>query len=93
MDRERSAKGRRAKRYDFAAFRGYRGLYKHLEQMVPALAKHGFDDIVLNSCITSENVGEISRLADKARAWEDLCFAMETLAAQQAAASPAGDNA
>ena len=30
---------------------------------------------MLNSCITSENVGEISRLADKAREWGvNLCY-------------------
>jgi MoaA/NifB/PqqE/SkfB family radical SAM enzyme len=57
------------------AFRSYPGLYSHLEELVPRLARHGFDDIVLNSCITSENVGEIGRLADKARAWGvNLCY-------------------
>jgi MoaA/NifB/PqqE/SkfB family radical SAM enzyme len=57
------------------AFRSYPGLYSQLETLVPRLARHGFDDIVLNSCITSENVGEIGRLADKARAWGvNLCY-------------------
>jgi MoaA/NifB/PqqE/SkfB family radical SAM enzyme len=57
------------------AFRSYPGLYSQLESLVPRLARHGFDDIVLNSCITSENVGEIGRLADKARAWGvNLCY-------------------
>jgi MoaA/NifB/PqqE/SkfB family radical SAM enzyme len=56
-------------------FRGYPGLYSHLESLVPRLAKRGFDDIVLNSCITSENVAEINHLADKARAWGvNICF-------------------
>src|SRR5512133_2113379 len=56
-------------------FRGYPGLYSHMEELVPRLAKHGFDDIVLNSCITSENVAEINRLADKARAWGvNICY-------------------
>ena len=56
-------------------FRGYPGLYSQLESLVPRLAAHGFDDIVLNSCITSENVGEIGRLADKAREWGvNLCY-------------------
>lgn len=56
-------------------FRGYPGLYSQLESMVPRLAKHGFDDIVLNSCITSANVAEITRLADKAREWGvNLCY-------------------
>ena len=56
-------------------FRVYPGLYSQLESLVPKLARHGFDDIVLNSCITAENVGEISRLADKAREWGvNLCY-------------------
>ena len=56
-------------------FRAYPGLYRHLEDLVPRLAKLGHDDIVLNSCITSENVGEIGALADKAREWGvNLCY-------------------
>ena len=56
-------------------FRGYPGLYSQLESLVPQLARHGFDDVVLNSCITSENVAEINRLADKAQAWGvNICF-------------------
>jgi MoaA/NifB/PqqE/SkfB family radical SAM enzyme len=56
-------------------FRVYPGLYRHLEDLVPRLAKLGRDDIVLNSCITSENVGEIEAIADKARAWGvNLCY-------------------
>jgi MoaA/NifB/PqqE/SkfB family radical SAM enzyme len=56
-------------------FRQYPGLYGHLSDIVPRLARHGYDDIVLNSCITSENVGEISRLADKAREWGvNICY-------------------
>ncbi len=57
------------------AFRAYPGLYRHLEDLVPRMAKLGYDDIVLNSCITSENVGEITAIADKARAWGvNLCY-------------------
>ncbi|MGA3015759.1 MAG: radical SAM protein [Bryobacteraceae bacterium] len=56
-------------------FRVYPGLYRHLEDLVPRLAKLGRDDIVLNSCITSENVGEIGAIADKAREWGvNLCY-------------------
>jgi MoaA/NifB/PqqE/SkfB family radical SAM enzyme len=56
-------------------FRVYPGLYRHLEDLIPRLAKLGHDDIVLNSCITSENVGEIDRIADKAREWGvNLCY-------------------
>src|ERR1051325_698931 len=56
-------------------FRVYPGLYRHLEDLIPRLAKLGHDDIVLNSCITSENVGEINAIADKARQWGvNLCY-------------------
>jgi len=56
-------------------FRACPGLYRHLEDLVPRLAKLGRDDIVLNSCITTENVGEITAIADKARKWGvNLCY-------------------
>ena len=43
--------------------------------LVPRLAELGHDDIVLNTCITSENVGEINAIADKAREWGvNLCY-------------------
>ncbi len=50
-------------------FRKLNGLYKHLSEVIPGLAALGHDDIVLNNCITSENVSEIDAVADKARAW------------------------
>jgi hypothetical protein len=51
------------------------GLYSHLKDLVPRLTALGHDDIVLNSCITSENVGEINAIADQARAWgANLCY-------------------
>jgi MoaA/NifB/PqqE/SkfB family radical SAM enzyme len=57
------------------AFRGYPGLYDHLSSLIPRLAKLGHDDIVLNSCITSENLGEIEAIAQTARAWGvNLCY-------------------
>jgi MoaA/NifB/PqqE/SkfB family radical SAM enzyme len=56
-------------------FRVHPGLYRHLEDLIPRLAKLGHDDIVLNSCITTENLGEIEALADKAREWGvNLCY-------------------
>jgi len=56
-------------------FRVYPGLYQHLEDLIPRLAKLGHDDIVLNSCITSVNLGEIEAIADKAREWGvNLCY-------------------
>jgi MoaA/NifB/PqqE/SkfB family radical SAM enzyme len=61
------------KRHD--DFRVYPGLYSHLEDLIPRLAKLGHDDIVLNSCITTENLGEIEAIADKAREWGvNLCY-------------------
>jgi MoaA/NifB/PqqE/SkfB family radical SAM enzyme len=60
-------------------FRGYPGLFDHLSELVPRLAKLGRDDIVLNSCITSANVGEINRMADLARAWGvNICYSAYT---------------
>ncbi len=50
-------------------FRKHPGLYRHLSRIVPRLAALGHDDIVLNTCITSENVGEVNAAADKAREW------------------------
>jgi MoaA/NifB/PqqE/SkfB family radical SAM enzyme len=40
-------------------FRLHPGLYDHLSRMVPRLAALGHDDIVLNTCITSQNLLEI----------------------------------
>ncbi len=60
-------------------FRRYPGLYSHLSDVVPRLAKLGHDDIVLNSCITAENLPEINRIADKAREWGvNLCYSSYT---------------
>jgi len=56
-------------------FRVHPGLFEHLRDLIPRLAKLGHDDIVLNSCITSENVAEIGAIADTARAWGvNLCY-------------------
>jgi MoaA/NifB/PqqE/SkfB family radical SAM enzyme len=56
-------------------FRVHPGLYQHLSRIVPRLARLGHDDIVLNSCITSANVGEIAAIAGKAREWGvNLCY-------------------
>ena len=56
-------------------FRVHPGLFRHLSELIPSLAKLGYDDIVLNSCITSENVAEIEAIADTAEAWGvNLCY-------------------
>jgi len=50
-------------------FRGLPGLYKHLCEVVPQIAALGYDDIVMNNCITSWNVNAINGCADKAAEW------------------------
>ncbi len=50
-------------------FRGLPGLYAHLSEIMPRLSAYGFDDIVLNNCITRENLPYINAVADKAREW------------------------
>lgn len=50
-------------------FRRRPGLYKHLEQSLPRLAKLGFRDIILNSAITKANLREILPLAKRAVEW------------------------
>ncbi|OIP28129.1 MAG: hypothetical protein COW22_05480 [Chloroflexi bacterium CG15_BIG_FIL_POST_REV_8_21_14_020_46_15] len=50
-------------------FRRHRGLYKHLEQTLPQLAKFGYRDIILNTAITRANLRDILSLAQKARDW------------------------
>ncbi len=50
-------------------FRQLPGLFSHLNDIVPRLAALGHDDIVMNNCITSANVNEINKVADKAREW------------------------
>jgi MoaA/NifB/PqqE/SkfB family radical SAM enzyme len=56
-------------------FRRFPGLYRHLSTIVPRLGALGYDDIVLNSCITSANLAEINAMADKAREWGvNICY-------------------
>jgi MoaA/NifB/PqqE/SkfB family radical SAM enzyme len=56
-------------------FRRHPGLYRHLSRIVPRLAALGHDDIVLNTCITSQNLNEIEAAADKAREWGvNICY-------------------
>ena len=50
-------------------FRRHRGLYQHLEQTIPQLAKFGYRDIILNTAITRANLREILALAKKALDW------------------------
>jgi MoaA/NifB/PqqE/SkfB family radical SAM enzyme len=50
-------------------FRGYPGLFEKLDKIVPKLATYGFDNIVINNCITRHNLPYINAIADKARDW------------------------
>jgi MoaA/NifB/PqqE/SkfB family radical SAM enzyme len=50
-------------------FRGLPGLYQHLSALVPKVAALGYDDIVMNNCITAANVNEVNAVADKAAEW------------------------
>ncbi|MEA1996621.1 MAG: radical SAM protein [Gemmatimonadota bacterium] len=55
------------KRHD--KWRRVKGLYDHLDRVVPELVSMGYDDIVLNSAITSENMHCIMDLAHTAERW------------------------
>jgi len=51
-------------------FRGVPGLYKHLEEVIPYLArKYKNDDIAINSAITRDNLSYILPLAEKTAEW------------------------
>ncbi len=50
-------------------FRRHIGLFRHLDKLIPECAALGYDDILMNTCITSANVLEINACADKARDW------------------------
>ncbi len=55
------------KRHD--DFRNYPGLFSHLENLMPQLAKYGFSDIIMNTAITKANYKEIIPIAKKAQEW------------------------
>lgn len=56
-------------------FRAYPGLFDHLNDVIPKCAAHGFDDIVLNTCITSANLPHINSNADQASQWGvNICY-------------------
>lgn len=50
-------------------FRRYPGLFAKLDKLMPKLAAYGYDDIILNTCITRHNLPHINAVADKARQW------------------------
>jgi len=50
-------------------FRRHKGLFRHLESVIPSCSALGYDDILMNTCITAANVSEVNACADKAREW------------------------
>jgi len=50
-------------------FRRSPGLYDHLARLVPALARRGYDDVVVNTAITRENLGSLRAIYERAREW------------------------
>jgi MoaA/NifB/PqqE/SkfB family radical SAM enzyme len=50
-------------------FRGRLGLYKHLDETLPRLAKLGFGNVLLNTAINKANLREIVPLAKRAVEW------------------------
>jgi len=50
-------------------FRGFPGLYAKLDELMPKVTAYGYDDIVLNTCITTENLSYVNDCADKAKEW------------------------
>jgi len=50
-------------------FRRSPGLYAHLEKLVPALARHGYDDVALNTAITRENLPALIAIYERAKEW------------------------
>jgi MoaA/NifB/PqqE/SkfB family radical SAM enzyme len=50
-------------------FRGHKGLFRHINHVIPECAALSHDDILMNTCITAANVSEINACADKAREW------------------------
>lgn len=55
------------KRHD--DFRRHPGLYERLERTIPQLAKFGHRNIILNTVITRDNLGDILPIAKKAMDW------------------------
>ncbi len=50
-------------------FRRSPGLYAHLEKLVPVLARHGYDDVALNTAITRENLPALVENYERAKQW------------------------
>jgi MoaA/NifB/PqqE/SkfB family radical SAM enzyme len=50
-------------------FRRSPGLFQHLSELVPALGRHGYGDVVLNTAITRDNLPTLRAGYEKAKEW------------------------
>jgi len=50
-------------------FRRHRGLFHHLEETLPDLAKLGYGDIIMNTAITRANLRELRAISDLVEEW------------------------
>lgn len=50
-------------------FRRVRGLFRHLERLVPALTARGHQDVVLNCAISRLNFEDLTRICEMATGW------------------------
>jgi MoaA/NifB/PqqE/SkfB family radical SAM enzyme len=61
-------------------FRRRPGLYAHLEKLIPKLTSFGYDNIILNTAITSKNFRHMIDLTKKAEEWNTyISFSAYTL--------------
>ncbi len=51
------------------AFRNAPGLYAHLSDLIPKLARHGYNDIVMNTAITQSNLRVLRANYERAKEW------------------------
>jgi MoaA/NifB/PqqE/SkfB family radical SAM enzyme len=51
------------------AFRRSPGLYAHLAELVPTLARHGYDDVALNTAVTRENLPALLEIYKRSSEW------------------------
>jgi len=50
-------------------FRGYPGLYKHLEDVIPKIMAKGDNNLIMNTAITSWNLPHLVECYEKAASW------------------------
>jgi MoaA/NifB/PqqE/SkfB family radical SAM enzyme len=49
--------------------RGIKGLYKHLAEIIPEIAKLGFKNVQLHTTISQKNLDHLVKIAEQARIW------------------------